>query len=95
MTIAPAVLAPFVNEIAFITEQQPATTPQEFIGQLEIASERLADARINNAEDLDTAATYLSDAINATGAKRKHLTAQAVSYLSNARDMADEYRLMV
>jgi hypothetical protein len=94
VTIAPAVLAPYVDDIAFVADEKPATTPQELIGQLEVASERLADARINNAEDLETAATYLADAINATGARRKHLTDQAVSYLSHTRDMADEYRLM-
>lgn len=94
MTIAPAVLAPFVDDIAFVAEEQPAATPQDFIEQLGVASERLADAHINNAEDLETAATYLADAINATGARRKHLTEQAVGYLKHTADMVGEYRLM-
>lgn len=94
-TIAPAVLAPFVDDIAFVAEEKPATTPQEFVEQLSVASERLADARINNAEDLETAATYLADAVNATGARRKHLTDQALSYLRYTADMVGEYRLMV
>jgi hypothetical protein len=95
MTIAPSVLAPFVGDIAFVAEEKAATTPQEFIEQLSVASERLADARIHNAEDLETAAMYLADAVNATGARRKHLTDQAVGYLKHAADMVGEYRLMV
>ncbi|MCX5336899.1 hypothetical protein [Streptomyces sp. NBC_00140] len=95
MTIAPSVLASFVDDIAFVAEEQPAATPQEFVEQLGTASERLEGARINGAEDLETAATYLADAVTATGARRKHLTDQAVGYLKHTADMVGEYRLMI
>jgi hypothetical protein len=95
MTIAPTILAPYVDGIAFVAEEEPATTPAEFVDQLGITAERLTDARINGAEDLETAATYLTDAMASKGAKRKVLLNQAVKYLVNTADMVDEYRLMV
>jgi hypothetical protein len=96
MTIAPTILARYVDDIAFVAEEKPATTPAEFVEQLGTAALRLGHyARINGAEDLDTAATYLTDAMASTGAKRKVLLNQAVEYLVNTADMVDEYRLMV
>lgn len=94
MTIAPSILAKFTDGIAFVAEAQPATTPQEFVKQLEIAAENLYRAHINGAEDLETAATYLADAMRSEGADRRALLNKAVEYLSGARDMVDEYRLM-
>ncbi|KIZ16853.1 hypothetical protein [Streptomyces natalensis] len=71
-------------------------TPEEFINQLGTAALNFGTyARINGAEDLETAATYLSGAIGSTGAKRRTLLNQAVKYLANTSDMVDEYRLMV
>jgi hypothetical protein len=96
MAIAPAILAPYVDDIAFAAEEKPAATPQEFVEQLQTAAINLGHfARINGAEDLEAAATYLSDAITSKGAKRKALLNQAVEYLVNTADMVDEYRLMV
>jgi hypothetical protein len=96
MTIAPTILAPYVDDIAFAAEKEPATTPQEFAEQLQTAAINLGHfAGINGAEDLETAATYLFDAVTAEGAKRKVLLNQAVKYLVNTADMVDEYRLMV
>lgn len=95
-TIAPAILAPYVDDIAFVAEEKPAATPQALVGQLQTAAHRLGYyAGINGAEDLETAATYLSDAIASTGGKRQVLLKQAVEYLVNTADMVDEYRLMV
>ncbi|WP_039942970.1 hypothetical protein [Streptomyces himastatinicus] len=94
MTIAPSALAKYVDDIAFAAEGTAATTPQEFAEQLEVAAENLSRAHINGAEDLETAATYLADAMRSTGADRRVLLDKAVEYLSNARDMVDEYRLM-
>ncbi|MEU6990350.1 hypothetical protein ABZ953_06765 [Streptomyces sp. NPDC046465] len=92
-TIAPAIL---VNDIAFVAEEKPATTPQELVGQLQTAAHRLGyNAGINGAEDLETAAAYLSDAVTSTGSKRQVLLDQAVEYLVNTADMVDEHRLMV
>jgi len=96
MTIAPAILAPYVDDIAFAAEEKPAATPAEFIDQLGTAARNLGHfAGINGAEDLETAATYLTDAMEAKGAKRKTLLGQAVKYLKDTADMVDEYRLMV
>ena len=95
MTIAPSILAPYVDDIAFVAKEKPATTPQEFVEQLQTAAERMDLARINGTEDLETAATYLTDAITYTGGKRRALLNHAVNYLKNTADMVDEYRLMV
>ncbi|MFB8182596.1 hypothetical protein ACFC8N_42735 [Streptomyces sp. NPDC055966] len=95
MTIAPSILATYTDNIAFVAETSPAQTPDEFVNQLETAARNLTAARINGAEDLETAATYLIDAIHAKGTERQVLTKQAVSYLANTRDMVDEYRAMV
>lgn len=94
-TIAPSVLARYVDDIAVAADAQPATTPQELVGQLETAAHHLALAGIHGAEDLETAATYLADAIAAKGAERRTLLNQAVSYLADTADLVDEYRLMV
>jgi hypothetical protein len=96
MTIAPSILARYVNDIAFAAEAEPATTPAEFIDQLDTAARNLGYfARINGAEDLQTAAIYLTDAMQAKGAERRVLLNHAVGYLANTADMVDEYRLMV
>jgi uncharacterized protein related to proFAR isomerase len=95
MTIAPTILAPYVDDIAFVAGEKPATTPAEFVEQLTAASERLTDAGINGAEDLETAATYLADANALTGTERRVLLNRAVKYLKDTDDMVDEYRDMV
>lgn len=95
-TIAPAVLAQFVDDIAFAAEAEPATTPEEFIDQLGTAYRNLGFfARIDGAEDLETAITYLTDAMEAKGAERRVLLNRAVGYLKNTADIVDEYRLMI
>lgn len=94
-TIAPSILAPYVDDIAFVAEESPATTPEDFVEQLRTAAHRLdVYARINGAEDLETAATYLVDALASTGAERSVLLNQVVKYLAYTSDMVDEYRLM-
>lgn len=96
MTITPTILARYTDDIAFAAEAEPATTPQEFIDQLGTAARNLGTfARINGAEDLETAVIYLTDAMEAKGAERRVLLNRAVGYLANTADMVDEYRLMV
>ena len=96
MTIAPSLLAPYVDDIAYAAEAQPAETPEDFLNQLERAAHNLGDlARIDDAEDLQTAVVYLRDAMDAKGAERRVLLNRAVSYLANTADMVDEYRGMV
>lgn len=89
-------VARYADDIAFVAEERPATTPEGFIEQLRTAAHRLdVYARINGAEDLETAATYLTDAMASTGAERRVLLNRAVKYLAYTSDMVDEYRLMV
>jgi hypothetical protein len=94
-TIAPSILAKYVDDVAFAAEEQPATTPEAFVDQLDTAARNLGRARINGAEDLETAAIYLADAMRSQGAERRVLLNKAVGYLVNVADMVDEYRLMV
>lgn len=95
MTIE-ALVACYATDVAFVPEKQPATTPEDFIDQLGTAAHNLGTfARINGAEDLETAVIYLTDAMEAKGAERRVLLNRAVGYLANTADMVDEYRLMV
>ena len=95
-TITPHVLAPYVDDIAFAAEAEPATMPEEFIDQLGTAYRNLGFfARIDGAEDLETAVTYLTDAMEAKGTERRVLLNRAVGYLKNTADIVDEYRLMI
>lgn len=89
-------IAEYANDIAFAAEEQPAQTPEAFIEQLRTAAHNLGHyAGINGAEDLETAATYLADALSATGAEQRTLLDRAVGYLANTAEMVDEYRDMV
>jgi hypothetical protein len=88
-------LVRYGDDIAFVTEETRATTLTDFATQLGTAADRLADAGINGAEDLESAATYLADAANATGGDRAVLLKRASSLLNGVTDMVDEYRLMV
>ncbi|MFE6479661.1 hypothetical protein [Streptomyces rochei] len=95
-TISLSTLAPYTDDIAFAAEEEPATTVQDFIEQLGTAAHNLGNlARINGAEDLETAAQYLSDALDSEGAEHEVLVKRAVRYLKSTADMVDEYRLMV
>ncbi len=94
VTVA-ALLAWYADDIAFVAEETPATTLGEFVAQLGTAGSRMEDAGINNAEDLDTAATYLNDADSLTGDDRAVLFKRASNLLNDVADMVDEYRDMV
>lgn len=90
------IITRYADDIAFVAEERPATTLDAFIEQLRTAAHRLTVyARINGAEDLETAVTYLDDAIRSTGTERTVLLGQAMKYLKDAGEMVDEYRLMV
>ena len=85
----------YADDLAFVTEEPAATTPESFVAQLGTASSRMEDAGINNAEDLETAATYLNDALALTGNEQAALLDQARKLLNSVTDMVDEYRDMV
>lgn len=90
------IITRYAEDIAFVAEERPATTLDAFIEQLRTAAHHLTVyARINGAEDLETAVTYLDDAISSTGTERTVLLGQAMKYLKDADEMVDEYRLMV
>ncbi|WP_331764331.1 hypothetical protein [Streptomyces sp. NBC_01506] len=96
MPLDPAFISRYADDIAFVAEEQPATNAEDFISQLQHAGYVLDTyAGITGAEDLDTAATYLSDALDSTGDEHRLLVDRAAKYLAGASDMVEEYRLMV
>jgi hypothetical protein len=95
MTTAPSLLAKYADDIAFVAEEPPATSLTDFATQVGTAGSRMEDAGINNAEDLDTASTYLADAANLSGTDQDVLLKRAADLLGDVADMVDEYRAMV
>jgi hypothetical protein len=94
--VTPAlIISWYGDDIAFVAEEPPATTLEAFASQVGTAGSRMEDAGINNAEDLDTASTYLADAANASGTVQAVLLKQASDLLNSVSDMVDEYRDMV
>lgn len=87
-------LAWYANDVALATEEVPATDLAGFISQLGTAGSRMEDVGINNAEDLETAATYLNDAIGLSGVEQAVLLKRAADLLNDVTDMVDEYRDM-
>ncbi|MEU0098222.1 hypothetical protein [Streptomyces sp. NPDC006267] len=90
-------IAEYADGIAFVAEQEPATTLVGFNTQLDTAAERLGKtwADIDGAEELPTAVTYLADAIETTDdAERNVLVNRAATYLTNIHDLVEEYREM-
>jgi hypothetical protein len=83
------------DDIAFVAEEAPATTLDAFASQVGTAGSRMEDVGINNAEDLDTASTYLADAAGSSGIDQAVLLKQASDLLNDVTDMVDEYRLTV
>lgn len=80
--------------IAFVAEEPLAATLEDFASQVSTAASRMQDVGINNAEDLDTASTYLSDAAHSTGTEQAVLIERASKLLNPVIDMVDEYRDM-
>ncbi|MFI1570842.1 hypothetical protein ACH4VQ_08420 [Streptomyces anulatus] len=92
---ARTLLARYAADIAFVAEEQPATTLDELAEQTSTAAERLEAARIQGAEDLDTASAALAAAnISELPDQAAHLR-HAARHLTDTTDMVDEYRLMV
>ncbi|WP_327335890.1 hypothetical protein OG384_04450 [Streptomyces sp. NBC_01324] len=91
-------IARYAADIAFVAEEKPATTLEDFNEQLSTAAHRLGKtwADIQGAEELDTAVTYLADAIYSTDdAERAVLVNRAASYLCDLDEVVAEYRDMV
>ncbi|MEU8623277.1 hypothetical protein [Streptomyces sp. NPDC048669] len=82
--------------IAFVAEEEPATTVHDFTYQVTVAAEHFEGAGINGGDELEVGTQYLADGAGATDeTTRAVFLAQAAEYLARANDMADEYRLMV
>ncbi|MFF1358775.1 hypothetical protein [Streptomyces sp. NPDC058297] len=83
------------KDIAFAAGQEPASTASVFIGQLTTAAINLDEAGINNTENLDNAATNLSDALNSTDRDEVRILLNRVGrYLKATADLVGEYRHM-
>lgn len=86
----------YAADIAFVAEEEPATTLLDFIEQLTLAAERLEDGGCVGAEDIGPAATYLTDAHHAQpGPEQQVLLKKAAERLGLVDDAVDEYRDMV
>ncbi|MCX5365918.1 hypothetical protein OG864_45290 [Streptomyces sp. NBC_00124] len=85
----------YAADIAFVASDRPATTLEDFASQVGTAGSRMEDVGINNAEDLETAATYLADAVSLAGDDQAVLLKRASDLLSDVTDMVGEYRLMI
>lgn len=96
MTItADSLIAKYSADIAFVAEEQPATTVYDFTYQVTVAAEHFEGAGIDGGDELETGTQYLADAVASTDdTERAVLLGKAAEYLARADDMADEYRDM-
>lgn len=93
--IASSVFVEYVDDIAFAAEERPAATAEDFIHQLQTAADHLDTAGITGAEDLETAATLISEALSAPADEQHAFISRATQLLRNTREMVAEYRDMV
>ncbi|MDX5526054.1 hypothetical protein PV677_35900 [Streptomyces sp. DE06-01C] len=92
---AESLIAQYANGIAFVAEEQPATTVDDFVAHLRDAIRNFESAGINGTEELEDAATYLGDANESTDSNtRTAFLMLAARNLSYANDMVAEYRQM-
>ncbi|MCX4792641.1 hypothetical protein OG369_43480 [Streptomyces sp. NBC_01221] len=95
MITADTIRIRYAANIAFVAEEEPATTVSDFIDQLHTAAENFGMARFDT-DELENAVTYLSDAASSTDeTERAVLLKRAAENLAYVDDLADEYRLMV
>ncbi|MFJ3083077.1 hypothetical protein ACIPJG_25440 [Streptomyces halstedii] len=92
---AETLLADYAVDIAFVAEEEPATTVDDFATHLRYSIRNFELAGINGTEELETAATYLVDAASSTDpAERAVLLKKAARNLAYADDMVSEFRDM-
>jgi hypothetical protein len=95
LTTPESLISRYAADIAFVTEQEPATALYDFIDQLTLAAERLEKCGCVGAEEIGPAA-YLADAQHAQpGPEQQALLKQAANRLRVVDDAVDEYRDMV
>ncbi|MFJ7990250.1 hypothetical protein [Streptomyces sp. NPDC096351] len=93
---ADTLVARYATDIASVTDEKPATTPGDFIQQLHTAHRTLADlSGISLADDLDTAAIYLTDAVQPdnTDTETQTLLRKAADLMRDIPDAVAEYQL--
>jgi len=91
-----ALVARYGVGIAFVAEEKPATTVPDFTTQLRTAYERMSNAGLSLADDLDLAADRLDDAEQATDpTEEQALLRKAADLMRDIPDAVDEYRSMV
>ncbi|MFF6844737.1 hypothetical protein ACFY8X_39105 [Streptomyces tanashiensis] len=93
---ADALVARYAADIAFAADETPATNTGDFIQQLYTAHRTLSDrSGISLADDLDTAAIYLTDAVQPdnTDAETQALLRKAADLMRDIPDAVGEYRL--
>jgi hypothetical protein len=84
------IITRYAEPVALVADETPATDLDEFISQIEIASENLADAGIDS-DDVDAAATLLAEARTSNGNEQQVLLNKAGQRLLNAQGFLDEY----
>ncbi|GGY82849.1 hypothetical protein GCM10010363_74400 [Streptomyces omiyaensis] len=90
---AETLISRYVDDIAYVAQQPPATDLAAFISQLDTAAPRYEAAGINGHEDLETASSYLDEALRATGTDRDVFLRRAHDLLRPlVSDMTQEYR---
>ncbi|MEU3656431.1 hypothetical protein AB0E67_27215 [Streptomyces sp. NPDC032161] len=93
---AESILADYAADIAFVAEEDPATTLADLATQLYASTHNFDAAGINGTDELKAAAAYLVDAATATDdTERTVLLKKAAGHLAYASDMASEFRDMV
>lgn len=87
----------YAEDIAYVAQETPATGLEALINQLDYAVGRYSEAGINGHEDLETAATLLTEAHNSDDeAERDVFLRRADEILYQlVSSMTDEYRCMV
>ncbi|MFI5769627.1 hypothetical protein ACIA74_13910 [Streptomyces sp. NPDC051658] len=96
MPTANDLLARYAADIAFVAEEQPATTISDLAAQLYASTHNFDAAGINGTDELEAAAAYLVDAATATDdTERTVLLKKAADHLAYADDMVSEFRDMV
>ncbi|MBX9420875.1 hypothetical protein [Streptomyces lateritius] len=83
----------YADDIAYVAKQPPATDLAALISQLDTAAPRYEAAGINGHEDLETASSYLDEALRATGTDREFFPRRAHDLLRPlVSDVTQEYR---
>lgn len=88
-----SLIAMYAADIAFVAGEQPASTVDDFTGQLRTAARAFELARILGHEELEDAATFL-DRADSSSTGSAALLAEAAESLVFVGDMAAEYRDM-